>query len=139
MQGADIGFGGAFEIGQAVEGFSDGLPDDQHAVVAHDHGGDPGVLQLCGAARAFGIEGHAAVMVVDDLPIEEHGRVLIDGRQGAVGQTGQHRGVHGMDMHHATGMRAGAVDGAVQAPGGRVGRIGAVQRVGVARVNLDQR
>ena len=139
LQGADIGLGGAFEIGQAVEGIGDGLADDQDAVVAHDQGGEFWVTQHFGAAATLVGKGHAAVVVVHHLTVEKHGRVLVDRRQAAVGKRGQHGGVHRMDMHDAAGMRQGAVDRTMQAPGGGVGRVGAVHGARVIGVNLDQR
>ncbi len=97
-----------------------------------------GIAQHLGAAGGFVLEGHAAVVVIHDMAVVEHRRVLVDGGQAAVGEAGQHGGMDRMHMHQAAGMRQGAVDGAVQAPGGGVGRIGAVQGFGIIGVDLDQ-
>ena len=55
----------------------------------------------------------------------EHGRVLVDCGQAAVGKTGKHGGKGRMDVHDASSMRAGAVDCGMQAPCGGIGCVGA--------------
>ncbi len=92
-----------------------------------------------GASGAFISEGHAAVAVVDDMPVVKHRRVLVDGRKARIGQACQHGGMDRMDMHDASRMGAGTMNAAVQAPGRGVRRIGAGHGVRIVGVDLDQR
>ena len=98
-----------------------------------------GIGEQLRAALALLLEGQPAVILVDNLarPVE-HGRVLVDRRQPGVGERGEHGRMDRMHMHDAARMRHVAVDGAVQSPGGRVGRVGAAQRLGVVGVDEQQ-
>ena len=81
---------------------------------------------------------HAVEPVVDGDAAEEAHGVLIDRRQRGVFQRGEHRGVMRMDMHQAARLRHLAVDRAVQAPGGRIGRVGAVHGFGIIGIDQQQ-
>lgn len=89
-------------------------------MIAHDHGLLLRVLKHGGAAFTFILEGKPAIAFINDHPVKENRRILIDCRQAAVGKRGQHRCMNRMHMHHAAGMAAMAVDRSMQPPGGRV-------------------
>ena len=138
MKRANVRFGGAFEIVEPVERIGHAVADHHDAMVAHDHHllfriGE----ELC-AAFALVFEGKAAILRVDHIAVEEGGAVLVDGRQTRVLQTGQHGCVDRMHMHRAAGMRTMAVQAAVQAPGGRVGCVRPVERVGIVGIHDQQ-
>jgi hypothetical protein len=78
LEREDIGPRGAFEIVHAREGLGHGFADEENAVIAHDHGADRGILKQAGAAGAFLLQREAAIILVDDLAVVEHGRGLVD-------------------------------------------------------------
>lgn len=80
LQSANIVFGGAFKIEQPVEGFGDSRPDDQNAMITHDHNLNRGAIEQGGTAGTFGFEGEAAEIMIDDGSVIEHRAILIDRR-----------------------------------------------------------
>ncbi len=72
-----------------------------------------GSLKSAAQRCAFVFKGEAAVAFVDNVSVEKCSAVLVDGRQAAVCQRGQHCRMDRMDVHGAAGMLAGAVQAAV--------------------------
>ncbi len=112
-QGFDVGFGGAFEVVEAIEGIGDGVSDDEDAVVSHDEHFELGVMEQLSASFSFFFEGESSEVVVDGDAVEEGCGILVDGGEGGVFQGGEDGGVDGMDMHGAGGVRQCFVDGGV--------------------------
>jgi len=138
LKRANIGLGGALEVIKPVKRLGHGVTDHHHPVIAHDQHLLARVAQQPRAAGTLVLEGQSAIGLVDDMAVVESGTVLVDGRQAAVLETGEHGGMDRMHVHGAARLGAMPVQAAMQAPGGRVRRVGAVHRVGVGRVHLDQ-
>jgi hypothetical protein len=135
LQREDVGPGGAFEIIHAHDGLGHGFADEENAVVAHDHGADRRVLEQARAACALVLEREAAVILIDDLAVVEHGRGLVDRGKAAFGEAGEHRGIGRVHMHGAACMGDVAMKAGMQAPGCRIGCVLALCAVGVPGVD----
>ena len=72
-----------------------------------------GSLKSAAQRCAFVFKGEAAVVLDQLHTVEKRGAVLVDRRQAAVCQRGQHCRMDRMDVHGAAGMLAGAVQAAV--------------------------
>ena len=107
-------------------------------MVAHHHDLFLRIIEQLRAALALIFEGQTAVFAVNHDTIEKHCGILVDGRQGAVGQTGQYGRVDRMDVHGAAGVGAMAVKPSVQAPSGGVRRVGTFQSLGIIGVDQEK-
>jgi hypothetical protein len=109
-----------------------------HAVIAHHHHLDLGIDEKLRAALPLLLEGQPAIMRVDDMAVEEHRRILVDRRQARVGERRQHRGVDRMDMHDAARVADIAMDGAVQPPRRRIGRVRTGERIRIIGIDHQE-
>ncbi len=83
-------------------------------------------------------EPHAAETVVERDAVEKAHRVLVDRRQPVDVERREHGRVPRVQVQHAARLRRLAVHRAVDCPGGRIGRAGAVHRGIVVRVEQQQ-
>jgi hypothetical protein len=78
LQRTYVVFGGAFELIESIKGFCDSCADYHDAVIAHDHDLLFGISQKACATLALFLEREAAVVVINDVTIEERRAVLVD-------------------------------------------------------------
>ena len=83
-------------------------------------------------------QGEAAIAVVVGDPAPEPGAILVDRQHAAVLEAGEGGGVGHVRVQDAADFRAQAMQRAVDAPGGRVGRVGPVHHRGIVDIQQEQ-
>ena len=134
-QGFDVGFCGAFEVVEAVEGIGDGATYDEDAVVAHDEHFDVWIIEQLCASFSFFFEGESSEVIVDGDSVEEGCGILVDGGEAWRFQRREDGCVDRVNMHDAGCVREGFMDRCVKSPGGWIWGVGLREGFGVASSN----
>ena len=134
LQRPNVGLSCPFKVEKLKQRIRHRWPNRQYAMVTHHQNGGVGVPEQGRTACAFLLEGQTPELVIDHVASVEHGGILVNGWQCAVGQRSQHGGVDRMHVHDTAGMGAVAVYRTVQTPGGGIRSVGASHGVAVVGV-----
>mmetsp|Transcript_24078 Transcript_24078/g.44489 ORF Transcript_24078/g.44489 Transcript_24078/m.44489 type:complete len:242 (+) Transcript_24078:154-879(+) len=138
LQRQQVGLASPFKVKHPVKGLRHSIAQHHDPVIAHHHDLLPGVIEQLGAAFPFFLERQPTVIIINDHPVKEHATVLIHGRQTAVCQRRQRRGIGRMHVHRATGMGAMPMHATMQPPGRGIRRIGPFHAGRVIGIDHDQ-
>ena len=134
LQRPNVGLSCPFKIEKLKQRIRHRCPNCQYAMVTHHQNGGVGVSEQGRTARAFLLEGQTPELVIDHVASVEHGGILVDGGQCAIGQRSQHSGVDRMHVHDTAGMGAVAMYRTVQTPGGGIRGVGGSHGIAVVGV-----